>query len=67
MLIFVRLGFAKPLMNSSMSENMLKTFVFAKILKSHWNNAKQPNIYFYKDTNQKEIDFVIEKMVHYIQ
>ena len=49
------------LMNGSMSGNILETFVFAEILKSYWNNAKQPNIYFYRDTNQKEIDFVIEK------
>lgn len=49
------------LMNGSMSGNILETFVFAEILKSYWNNAQQPNIYFYRDTDQKEIDFVIEK------
>lgn len=48
------------LMNGSMSGNILETFVFAEILKSYWNNAKQLNIYFYRDTDQKEIDFVIE-------
>ena len=48
------------LMNGSMSGNILETFVFAEILKSYWNNAVQPNIYFYRDTDQKEIDFVIE-------
>ena len=48
------------LMNGSMSGNILETFVFAEILKSYWNNAQQPNIYFYRDTDQKEVDFVIE-------
>ena len=48
------------LMNGSMSGNILETFVFAEILRSYWNNAVQPNIYFYRDTDQKEIDFVIE-------
>ena len=48
------------LMNGIMSGNILETVVFAEILKSYWNNAMQPNIYFYRDTDQKEIDFVIE-------
>ena len=48
------------LMNGTMSGNILETFIFAEILKSYWNNAVQPNIYFYRDTDQKEIDFVIE-------
>lgn len=48
------------LMNGTMSGNILETFAFAEILKSYWNNAKQLNIYFYRDTDQKEIDFVIE-------
>lgn len=49
------------LMNGSMSGNILETFVFAEILKSYWNNVQQPNIYFYRDADQKEIDFIIEK------
>jgi hypothetical protein len=47
-------------MNGSMSGNILETYVFAEILKSYWNNVLQPNIYFYRDTDQKEVDFVIE-------
>ena len=49
------------LINGSMSGNILETFVFAEILKNYWNNVQQLNIYFYRDTDQKEIDFIIEK------
>ena len=48
------------LMNGSMSGNILETFVFTEILKSYWNNILNPNIYFYRDKDQKEVDFVIE-------
>ena len=49
------------LMNSQMAGNILETYVFAEILKSYWNNGLNPNIYFYRDKEQKEIDFIIEK------
>lgn len=51
----------ETLMNGAMSGNILETYVFVEILKSYWNNAKMTdNIYFYRDTDQKEIDFLIE-------
>lgn len=51
----------ETLMNGAMSGNILETYVFVEILKSYWNNAKTTdNIYFYRDTDQKEIDFLIE-------
>ena len=40
---------------------MLETFAFIEILKSFWHNGREPLIYFYRDTNQKEVDFVLEK------
>jgi len=49
------------LRNGAQSGAMLETFAFAEILKSYWHNGDIPNIYFYRDTDQKEIDFVIEK------
>ena len=49
------------LRNGAQSGAMLETYVFAEILKSYWHNGDIPNIYFYRDTDQKEIDFVIEK------
>jgi predicted AAA+ superfamily ATPase len=44
-----------------MNGQMLETWVFGEILKSFWHNGDEPAIYFYRDTNQKEIDFVMEK------
>jgi len=52
---------ADTLRNGAQSGAMLETYVFAEILKSYWHNGDVPNIYFYRDTDQKEIDFVIEK------
>jgi len=40
---------------------ILETWCFGEILKSYWHNGIDPLIYFYRDTDQKEIDFVIEK------
>jgi len=48
------------LMNGAMSGNILETYVFSEILKSYWNVAKNPNIYFYRDGDQREIDFLFE-------
>jgi predicted AAA+ superfamily ATPase len=44
----------------SMSGAMLETWVVAEILKSYWHNGKQAPLYFYRDTEQKEIDLLIE-------
>ena len=52
---------ADTLRNGAQSGAMLETFVFAEILKSYWHNGDIPNIFFYRDTDQKEVDFVIEK------
>ncbi|MCL2042739.1 MAG: ATP-binding protein [Treponema sp.] len=49
------------LMNGAQSGAMLETYVFTEIMKSYWHNGDVPNIFFYRDTDQKEIDFIIEK------
>jgi predicted AAA+ superfamily ATPase len=49
------------LRNGAQSGAILETYAFAEILKSYWHNGDNPNIFFYRDTDQKEIDFVIEK------
>ncbi|MDR1417680.1 MAG: DUF4143 domain-containing protein [Endomicrobium sp.] len=51
----------ESLLAGSQSGNMLETYVFGEILKSYWHNGENPNIFFYRDTDQKEIDFIIEK------
>jgi predicted AAA+ superfamily ATPase len=43
----------------SMSGAMLETWVVAEIIKSYWHNGKEANLFFYRDTNQKEVDLLI--------
>ena len=40
---------------------ILETWAFCEILKSYWHNGMDPLIYFYRDTDQREIDFIIER------
>ena len=41
---------------------MLETYAFCEILKSFWHNGEDArNIYFYRDANKKEVDFILEK------
>ena len=49
------------LRNGAQSGAMLETYVFTEIMKSYWHNGDPPNIFFYRDTDQKEVDFLIEK------
>ena len=49
------------LRNGAQSGAMLETYVYTEILKSYWHNGDTPNMYFYRDTDQREVDFVIEK------
>jgi len=49
------------LRNGAQSGAMLETYIFTEILKSYWHNGDSPNIFYYRDTDQKEIDFLIEK------
>jgi predicted AAA+ superfamily ATPase len=46
---------------SYMDGRILETYAFIEILKSYWHNGKEPNVYFYRDKAQNEIDFVIEE------
>ncbi|MDR1418736.1 MAG: ATP-binding protein [Endomicrobium sp.] len=43
-----------------MDGRVLETYAFIEILKSYWHNGKEANIYFYRDKEQREIDFIIE-------
>lgn len=55
------LGLNSPeiLQNTLMSGHLFETFVVMEILKSYWHNAENPNVYFYRDSNQVEIDLLI--------
>jgi predicted AAA+ superfamily ATPase len=45
----------------AMDGAILETWCLGEILKSYWHRGKNPQIYFYRDTDQKEIDFLIEQ------
>lgn len=42
------------------SGQFFETFVVSEIIKSFYNQGIEPPLYFYRDTNQKEIDLLIE-------
>ncbi|MCL2793289.1 MAG: ATP-binding protein [Spirochaetaceae bacterium] len=56
-----RIDTPQALEASYLAGSMLETYAFIEILKSFWHNGLDPLIYFYRDTNQKEIDFILEK------
>lgn len=51
---------AASLEAGAMSGAILETWLFTEILKSYWHNGKEPGFYFYRDTDQREVDLVIE-------
>jgi predicted AAA+ superfamily ATPase len=51
----------QTLERGAMSGAILETWVFTEILKSYWHNGEDPFIYFYRDHDQREIDFVIDR------
>jgi uncharacterized protein len=53
----------------AMSGAMLETYVFAEVLKSWWNRGKQPQLYYYRDKEYREIDLLIvqDRTVHPVE
>ena len=47
--------------SGAMSGAIFETFVISEIIKSYVHNIKEPNIYYYRDKDKKEIDVIIEK------
>lgn len=54
---------AEILENSAYSGHIFETYVITEIIKSYANNGLNPKryLYYYRDSNQKEIDLIIEK------
>ena len=50
----------KTLEASAMSGRIFETYVVSEILKSYHNAGKQPPVYYYRDTDGKEIDLVLD-------
>ncbi|MDR2395879.1 MAG: ATP-binding protein [Endomicrobium sp.] len=51
----------ESLMSGAMDGAILETHVIGETLKSYLHNGKEPLMYLYRDTDQKEIDLVIEE------
>ena len=51
----------QTLENCAMSGELLETYVISEIVKSWWHNGKQPNIYYYRDKDRREIDVILEE------
>ncbi len=49
----------ETLENSSMAGNFFETYVVSEIIKKYYNNAKRPQIYYYRDKDKVEIDLII--------
>lgn len=45
---------------SAMNGAFFETYVVSEIVKSYYNAGKRPPIFYYRDTDQKEIDVIIE-------
>ena len=52
-------GSAEVLENSAMSGEFFETWVVAEIYRSYLNAGKRPPLYFYRDSNRKEIDLIL--------
>lgn len=46
---------------SALSGAFFETFVVSEIIKSYLNAGKRPPIFYYRDTDNKEIDLIIER------
>ena len=52
-------GSAQVLEASAMSGEFFETWVVSEIYKSYLNEGKRPPLYFYRNSNKKEIDLII--------
>jgi len=52
---------AKTLEVSAMSGAFFETYVVSEIIKSYYNAGKRPPVFYYRDTDNREIDLIIEQ------
>ncbi len=52
---------ADQLQNHYLRGGLFENFVLLELLKSRYNKGLDKNIYFYRDNNKNEIDFIVEK------
>lgn len=46
--------------------NLFENLVFLELVKSRYNRGLDPHLYFYRDANGKEIDFLFQKGHHFV-
>jgi predicted AAA+ superfamily ATPase len=51
---------AASLEAGAMSGALLETWTVSEILKSYWHNGVEAPLYFYRDTDQQEVDLIVE-------
>lgn len=54
---------------SAMSGAFFETFVVSEIIKSYLNEGRRPPIFYYRDSDKKDIDLIIEEngVIHPIE
>ena len=52
---------SQVLESGAMSGAIFETYVASEIIKSYAHNIKEPNIYYYRDKDKREIDVIIER------
>ena len=52
---------AATLENGAMDGAFLETYVVTEIIKSYYNAGKNPDLYYYRDVDKKEIDLLIAR------
>jgi uncharacterized protein len=52
---------SETLENSAMSGAFFETYVVSEIIKSYINAGRRPPIFYYRDSDKKEIDLIIEQ------
>ena len=52
---------AEELEKNILNGAILENYVVSEVIKSYWHNGKEAPIYFYRDSNNKEVDLLIEK------
>lgn len=50
---------AKTLENGAASVAFFETYVISETLKSYYNNGREPNLFYYRDVDQREIDLLM--------
>jgi len=51
---------SESLQSGNLSGAIFETWVVSEILKSYWHNGKDAPLYFYRDTDGREIDLLVE-------